>query len=213
MLIPFDYLFKKYRIKTPCVLHLGANSGQEAEAYHDQGIKRVIWVEAISRLYVKLAHHIQQFPGQIALLACVSDTDGKKVTFHEASNDGQSSSFLELGTHAQEHPSVTYVKSSEMWTARVDTLLKDLSISIPSGSFLNVDLQGAELLALCGMGELLWQFDYAYIEVNTRELYKGCPHVFAIDRYLAKYGFEGKEEKMTGSGWGDRLYVAERPEF
>ena len=57
------------------------------------------------------------------------------------------------------------------------------------------------------MGDLLTRFDYAYIEVNEKELYKGCPLVEEIDAYLWEYGFVGADKKMTSWGWGDKMYV------
>ena len=206
MLIPFDQLFRRYHIQTPGVLHLGANTGQEAEAYQKQGISQVIWIEAIPVVHAKLVNHLAAFPGQRALLACVSDTDGQEVIFHVASNQGQSSSFLEFGTHLTEHPTVHYVSEFKTKTIRVDTLLAEKNIQVGKDWFLNADLQGAELLAIRGMGDLLCQFRYAYIEVNERELYKGCPLTKDIDNYLRNFGFLPKETKMTGSGWGDRYY-------
>ena len=207
MLIPFDHLFRKYAVKTDQVLHLGANTGQEAEAYDEQGISRVIWVEALLEVWVKLRQHIVRFPGHTALLACLSDKDGEEVTFNVASNDSQSSSFLEFGTHSKEHPTVKFERIVEMTTVRLDTLLDRENIKIQMNGFLNADLQGAELLALKGMGDLLGRFRYAYIEVNEKELYQGCPLVGEIDDYLASFGFEGKEVKMTGAGWGDKFYM------
>ena len=209
MLIPFDQLFRRYDIRTPGVLHLGANLGQEAEAYDKQGIYRVIWVEALQSVCGLLRIAISKYPDQVALCACVSDTDGQAVTFNIASNQAQSSSFLEFGTHAQEHPTVKMIRSVPMQTSRVDTLLNahDFTKEITADWFLNVDLQGAELLALRGMGDLLHRFSYAYIEVNEKELYKGCPLVKEIDDYLAAFGFVGRETKMTGSGWGDKFYT------
>lgn len=206
MLIDFDYLFDKYHIKANGVLHLGANQGQEAEAYHRQGIERVIWVEALPDVYLKLVHNIARYKGNVAICACVSDKDDEKVIFNVANNEGQSSSLLELGTHAKEHPSVKYTSRFEVTTVRVDTLLARNNLVITQGWFLNIDLQGAELLALKGMGLLLHSFDYAYIEVNERELYKGCPLVVDIDNHLARYGFVGVETKMMNQGWGDKLY-------
>jgi hypothetical protein len=73
--------------------------------------------------------------------------------------------------------------------------------------FLNIDLQGAELKALKGMGEVLRQFKWAYLEVNKAELYKGCALVEDIDMYLLGYGFKRVETKWTGADWGDALYV------
>lgn len=208
MLIPFQELFARHHVSPIGVLHLGANEGQEASVYSKHGIDTVIWVEALPEVCAKLQHHIEQFPGQMALCACVSDVDGLEVQFHVANNQAQSSSFLEFGTHSKEHPSVRWVRHETMRTIRVDTLLlqKDL---VPQGDqwFLNVDLQGAELFALRGMGEMLRTFRWAYIEVNERELYKGCPLVGELDQFMVMNGFLGAEVRMTNFGWGDKLYV------
>jgi len=207
MLIPFDSLFKKYQIQAGGVLHLGANLGQEAHAYAQQGIRRVIWVEALPVIYFQLVRATVAYPGSTCLCACVSDRDGDEVTFHVANNGGQSSSILEFGTHLVEHPSVQYIRDEKMVTTRVDTLLKAKELSVGPDWFLNIDLQGAELLALKGMGDLIHRFRYAYIEVNVKALYQGCPMVREIDDYLRKFGLIGRETKMTGSGWGDRFYM------
>lgn len=208
MLIPFNLLFPRHRIKRNGVLHLGANTGQEAEAYARLGIRRVIWVEALPFVWNELFARVERYPGSVALLGCLSDVDGQDVTFNVANNGAQSSSFLELGTHAQEHPDVKYVQQVHLKTVRVDTLLRNHSLTVGPGWFLNVDLQGADLLALRGMGDLLHQFDHAYIEVNEKELYKGCALVGEVDEYLAQYGFSPKETKWHGkNGWGDRLYA------
>jgi FkbM family methyltransferase len=208
MLIPFDQLFQRYiKLPPPGALHLGANTGQEANTYFRLGIRSVIWVEAIPELFSQLRKNIQNYPGNVALQACVSDVDGKEVAFHVANNGGQSSSFLELGTHSKEHPSVKFVRDIKLTTSRVDSLLKDHGLEIGKGWFLNMDLQGAELLAMKGMGTLIKKFAYVYVEVNEKHLYKGCPLVGEIDAFLAPFGFKGVETKMTGSGWGDKFYV------
>jgi len=206
MLIPFDRLFAQHGIQTKGVLHLGANTGQEAEVYDALGIQKVVWVEALPDIHAKLQAHILPFPGQIALCACVSSVEGDIVTFRRANNEAQSSSFLEFGTHAKEHPTTKFIGQQAMRTQRVDALLQRASIKVEDGWFLNVDLQGAELLALVGMGELLRKFAHAYIEVNKAYLYKGCPLVEQIDDYLAKYGFVGVETLWTKHGWGDKYY-------
>lgn len=207
MLIPFDYLFMKYQIKSTGVLHLGAHWGEEGEAYAAAGVKTVIWIEALEDAFGRLAKHVKELPGSHhCIRACVSDTDGKEVTFNIASNQGQSSSIFKFGTHAKEHPTVKYIRKEKMITARVDSLLETWGLKVGPGWFLNADLQGAELLALKGMGDLLWRFDHAYIEVNDRELYQGCPLTPEIDDYLADFGLSGMEAKMTGAGWGDKYY-------
>jgi len=208
MLIDFGYLFREYSIRTNGVLHLGAHWGEEAAAYQARGIKQVIWVEALPQAFCRLKQNVADFPKMksTCLFACLSDKDGEKVTFNVASNMGQSSSFLKFGTHATEHPTVKYIDKIPMTTTRLDSLLNSLHLSVGPGWFLNIDLQGVELLALKGMGNLLKEFDYAYIEVNRKELYVGCALVDEVDAYLATFGFVGKESKWTGAGWGDKFY-------
>lgn len=208
MLIPFEELFPRHNVKPDGILHCGASTGQERETYHKLGIPTVIWVEAIPAVYLKLKSNLQHLPGQRALLACVSDKDGEVRKFNIANNDGQSSSLFEFGTHSKEHPTVKFTGSVEMKTRRVDTLLADYGIELKGQWLLNADLQGAELLAMKGMGDLLQNhFRWAYLEVNARELYKGCPLVGEIDQFMADNGFRGVEQHMTGAGWGDRFYV------
>lgn len=206
MLIPFHDLVRKYDIKLNDVLHIGANEGQEAEEYRRLGAHRVFWVEAIPEVHRKLLGHLRQFHNQRGLLACVSDTTGERVTFNIASNQGQSSSMLEFGTHATEHPNVSFTGKIELETITVEDLLRKNEIELKFGTFLNIDLQGAELLAMKGMSSLMKLVDYCYIEVNEKELYQGCPLVGEIDEWLLAHDFEGKESKITNWGWGDKFY-------
>jgi hypothetical protein len=61
---------------------------------------------------------------------------------------------------------------------------------------------------LRGMGDILHQFKWAYLEVNQQELYKGCALVEDIDMYMIGYGFRRAETKWCGNtGWGDALYI------
>lgn len=206
MITLLDTVLDKYDIRLSGVLHLGANTGQEAELYQRRGAKMVIWVEAIPAVYEKLVKRVERFPGHVPLLACLGDEDGKRVKFNVANNEGQSSSLFEFGTHQIEHPSVKFIDQIEMETVRPDTLLHRSHLAIGQNWFLHLDLQGAELLALKGMGELLWRFAWVYSEVNQKELYVGCPHVREIDNYLACFDFVGIETKMERHFWGDKLY-------
>jgi|SRR5687767_3839057 len=203
MLIPFSKLCERHNISPKGVLHVGASEGQEAEAYYQSGVERTMWIEAIPDIFNRLELNIKKYPEATAINACVTDEDFKTVEFNVSSNDGQSSSLLELGTHKIAHPSVHYTHKIEVVTRRIDTLLKGYDLT--GFDFLTIDLQGAELLALKGMGILIDGFKYAYIEVNREELYKGCAMVWEIDEYLKD--FERVETKFTDKGWGDALYI------
>lgn len=203
MLIDFNYLFDKYKINCTGLLHVGAHEGQEALAYNQLNIPRVVWIEANPEIFIRLYNHTAAMPNHHCLNYCISDKE-EEVEFHVSSNDGQSSSFLELGTHAIAHPDVTYVSSFKTTTKRLDQIPLDWG----GLNFLNMDIQGAELKALRGMGDKLKQFDYAYLEVNRDELYKGCGLEEQVTAYLGKFGFRVAERKMFDRwGWGDFLYV------
>ncbi len=203
MLIPFNSLTKKYRFQPQGVLHVGASEGQEANAYHNLKVNRVVWIEAIPRIFEILKKHIGRFHNQEAILACVSDK-AKKVKFNVANNGGQSSSLLEFGTHAVVHPEVKFNYQIDVETIRLDQMDYDFS----GLDFLNMDIQGAELMALEGMGKLLDQFNYVYLEINERELYKGCPLFPELNRWMKDQCFLFKEKKLCGNTfWGDAFWM------
>lgn len=122
-------------------------------------------------------------------------------------NEGQSSSMLEFGTHETQHPEVKVIATIETETVRADTLCAQNNIDLKDYDFLNIDVQGAELQVLKGMGEDLRKVNYAYIEVNQDELYKGCALLNEVEDYLFQYGLHRRELHMTNFGWGDAFYM------
>lgn len=137
----------------------------------------------------------------------IDDIDGRQVTFH-ITNNGQSSSILEFGTHSKHHPHVEVVQTQSMTTIRLDTLIDTNNIPIEELNFLNLDIQGVELRALKSIEKYLQHIHYIYTEVNTEYVYKDCNLVTEIDIYLSNYGFQRVCTKMCHNyGWGDALYI------
>lgn len=208
MLIPYATLKNEFGVDTDGVLHIGASTGQEAAAYYSNGIKRSIWVEAIPDVYDKLCVHLAQYPDAIPINACISDQDGQEKDFHISSNDGESSSLLEFAYHSIMHPDVTKVDTIQVITRRMDTILDQiLRTDLTNYPFLNIDLQGSELAALKSLGGHLRKVQYAYIEVNQKEVYKDCCQVEEIDDYLAKFGLHRAFTKWVDNAWGDAIYL------
>lgn len=204
-MIDFNTLWPKWGINPYGVLHVGANTGQEAEFYYNAGVKEVIWIEGHRPTFEKLQDHVKDIPGNICIQACVSDRYSETY-FNVANNDSQSSSLLELGHHKVIHPEVEFIDSIPVKTFRLDDLLKDFTIQ--GDWFLNIDIQGAELFALRGLGELLGKFKWVYSEVNMKEVYKGCATIIDIDAYLHSRGFLRKETgEWVADSWTDALYI------
>lgn len=208
-MIEFDYLVDKFKINTKGVLHIGSNTGQEAIAYKKHGIENVIWIEAIPEVYDKLVDYLRSVDcvsGSTCINACVGPVNGAKVIFHESNNESQSSSYLELGVHKELHPTVDYIRDIPMETFRIDYILAGLDMSVYK--LLNIDIQGAEMLALISMGDMLSNFNYAILEINKKETYKDCALVEDIDKYMEAYGFVRAETgQWVGDTWTDGFYI------
>ncbi len=189
------------------LIHVGANRGNEYPAYHVRTHGPLLYVEAIPdlaehvrrRLDPQRPHHVHQ--------AVVSDQAGETVTFHVSSNDGLSSSMLEPGRHAEIRPDITFEKSLELKTERLD----DLVAARPEWASYNVlvlDVQGAELKVLSGAPELLSRVDAVFAEVSSEPLYEGGCTFLEVTTLLADAGliFRAAEMKPE-TGWGDAFYT------
>lgn len=202
MLIDFRQLFPRHNIRPKGVLHVGANVGEEAPVYDELGIKKVLWIEANEQLIPQLRINVGKYKHKV-WHALAGDVEGLEVELHISNNAGQSSSILELGTHKIAHPEVHYVGSQVMKMIRLDQ-----RGCYGEYDFLNIDVQGAELKVLKGLGEYIEGFKWCYLEVNKAELYKGCALIEDIDFYLGSYGFKRVETKWCGNtNWGDALYI------
>lgn len=210
MLIDISYLFKKYKLDITGILHIGAHTCEELKKYQEIGIpeKNIIWIEGNTDLVKKIK---TDFPARQIYNELISNIDDSEVNFI-ITNNGESSSILELKEHLIEHPHIHEISRESRKTISVDTFIKKYHIDNDL-NFVNIDIQGAELLALKGMKKYLEKVDYLYLEVNIKELYEGCGLLKEIDDFLAQYKFSRKEINMTQYGWGDAFYIKENKEI
>lgn len=206
MLIPFSDILARYKLKPTGILHVGAWDGAEMEDYHREGIDRVLFIEAQEEIFSTLRGRIAPYPDARALHYCVSDKN-EEVQFHRTSN-GQSSSILELGTHKDTYPHIIVDKTTTMQAHTLAQIFLMEKIDISQYDFVNMDIQGAELRAIKGMGRLVEKIKAFYLEVNDQEVYKGCCLITELDEYLGRFGFDRVETKMVSNhGWGDAFYL------
>ena len=184
------------------VIHAGAHLAEEAPIYAGMGIENVVWIEAEYRAFNKIIQNGLP-PGQMVIHALVADEDGKEFVFNITNYDSMSSSVFEFGTHPNFSPDTKFISHIKLFASTLDRLVEVHNIS--GCNFLNMDLQGAELLALKGATKLLPELDYIYTEVNTEEVYVGCAKMNQLDEFLSD--FSRVETFMTPNGWGDALYV------
>lgn len=208
MLISLKKLCSDYNFIPKGVLHIGAHQAEELPLYMSLGIEKVIWIEACPEIFKTLKQIVSEFPKQKAYNYLISNVDGQEHNFY-ITNNGQSSSLLELGKHKTFHPEIHVTNVVVLKSKKGDTFIEDNKINMGDYNFLNLDIQGAELLALQGLKNNLEFIDYIYTEINTGEVYKNCAKVYEIDEFLKKYGFERVETSMTSWEWGDAFYIKE----
>lgn len=195
-------LSQVFNLPSMGVLHVGAHEAEEFDFYDALGWGPITWVEAQPSLVMKLRNRLDLERNRV-IQAAVWDKSGVELTFKISSNS-QSSSLLELGTHSDDYPMITYVEEISVCTTRLD----DVLTSDDSFEFINLDLQGAEGRALIGLGNLLSKVNFVYTEVNKQEVYVGCALIKDLDIYLRDRGFSRVATRWVPfRGWGDAFYV------
>lgn len=189
------------------VIHLGAHVGQEIPLYLSWGVP-VVWVEANAELIEQLCRNVGGNPGQTVVEAAISDKDGVYIPFYVASNGG-SSSILPMKTHRDRYPEVLVEREVIVRTSTLDGLMRWHFLAPDRYDFLNMDLQGAEGLAIAGMTEQLRHLRWIYTEVSLEELYEGSILIDEFSRRMSDSGFRLAAFRQTevGKGWGEALYV------
>ena len=163
------------------------------------GAHRFEELPLINRLFPAL-RHIYLFepqPGPLAALqrlasqdsrikvfaVAISDADGT-AQFNVASNDGESSSLLQLGSHRELFPEVTMHSTIEVPTRRLDSVLAERGLELPDAMI--IDVQGAEYLVLKTFTEsVLNRLRLIYTEVSTEAVYESAGLLSEVEALLS----------------------------
>ena len=217
MLIDIKNILNKFHIKPLGVIHLGAHKGEELKLYKKLNIKNILLYEANKKLinYLKFKSTIFNFifDMNIKIINKVI-YDKKSICKLNITSNSQSSSILDLGIHKELYPNI--VKEEEV-LVEGNTLDDEFSnfYNINNYNFLNIDIQGAELLALLGAQTILNKLDIIYTEIHYDYVYKNCALVSDIDNLLKKYNFvryytSDVKNKKNISVWGDAIYLKKK---
>jgi FkbM family methyltransferase len=197
-------ILKENNINITGVFHIGAHDCEELLFYNKMSLTQddIIWIDAINEKVIE-----SQNKGISNIYnAVITNKDDEDITFN-ISNNYQSSSVLDFGTHTEEHPWVFYINKINLKSITVDSFFKRNNIDCSKYNFWNIDIQGAELMALQGGIDSLKNVKVLYLEVNEKELYKNCPLINDIDLFLLNLNFKRILTIITQHGWGDALYI------
>ena len=165
------------------VIQIGAHYAEEYEGYVSQGIKDFVFFEPIKANFKKLEKILDGKPENILLYnLAIGNMDGMIKMYTETIHQGKSCSILKPHLHTEQYNRDLY-------------------------DHLHMDLQGYELEALKGAEESLKYIKTAIIEVYRVELFKDCPMIEDIVRYLMDRGFNLMEVFWRGNTWGDAKFT------
>jgi FkbM family methyltransferase len=156
--------------------------------------------------------NIEPYADRITLIeGAVCDYDGT-ITFYPINqqktrttwadgNPGASSLFKSNG----KYPIETYVQDEVITGChRLDTVMSERAIT--RADILWMDLQGAELLALKGLGTHVNQVKYVHTEVSYKEMYTGQVMFNDIHAFMLSNKFQLKNH-LSFAGWQeDAIY-------
>lgn len=208
MYITLPKLVEKYGLagKIKGIIHVGAHTGEEAEAYQECGVKKVVWVEpcqpALAALHMKIVQD-----GNSIILGCAFgeriETDVMRVA---PANTGMSNSLLSPHLHMTQFPDIVFNQTEVVMVFPMDTFA---FLQVGRYNFLNMDVQGFEDRVLRGGKRTLQHIDYVYTEVNRAEVYRDCAKIEELDKML--HEFERVETFWCDGGqqgdWGDAFYI------
>lgn len=192
------------------ILHIGAHHGEEIEEYASCGVQSVCWFEANPHCMLELEENTKNHTNVQQSYYCnvLSDKNDEEVVFN-VTNNGQSSSMLELGTHLYHCPQIQVITKLNLYSKRIDYFLNEIDFT--KFDFVTLDVQGGELKVLKGFGEIFNNFPNIkgiYTEINFEQVYVGAPHVNELDEYLSKFNFKRvKSFKFDVHPWGDAFYL------
>ena len=186
-------------VKPKGVIHVGANTCQELTLYLEHEIENRLWIEPNTNL---------EFPnGETIIHAAISDKIKANDSMYLANNNGESSSLLTPKKHLQLYENIGFNQNVlNCSTTTLENLIGNFLGQIENINYLVLDIQGAELKALQGLGKFVNYFDVIITEAYTEELYQDCGKLDEIEALLSSYKLIEFAEEV-GKGWGDAAFV------
>ena len=197
--IPF--LIKKFDIKVNGILHVGAHKCEEYNTYQNI-TSNILWIEA----FPELVEECKKIYPEINIInSVVSDKDNDTIEFFISSNS-KCSSIMDFDYHKELYPEIIMNSKITLQTKKIITLYRENGINDKSYNLLVIDIQGAELMALNGMENLINSFDAVYVEVAEKALYKGGCTLEDLDIFFIKNKFSRKYLMLLNE-YGNAFYI------
>jgi FkbM family methyltransferase len=201
------------------VIHVGAHMGEEVEFYLRVGFKKIVLIEAHPDCCRKMKEKFKDNPEVSIHNFAIADAKGKiELHLHTSrSGDTEPASILQMKKLKEIVHTLNTKSTIEVDSITLDEFVADAGFSFDEISFMNIDIQGAELIALAGAKRLLKSLGAIICEVALIELYHGGAMEKDIDELLENSGFKKTkaiyhtlyDKNSTFPAWGECLFVRE----
>jgi FkbM family methyltransferase len=206
------YHLRQEGLRPSLIVHVGSHEGQEIQQYLDLKPDQLVFVEADPKTFFNLekniSKHRQNTDTQIFWVnALVNSSNEERVNFYRYSNDGLSSSIYRSTELLEKTWAVINLQETgevlSLPSRTLKSVLNSINVKIGENSILILDVQGAELNALMGLGDTLKDFRFLEVEVSKNQYYEGAPLFDKINEYLISFDFK----KVSDVPWhGDIVY-------
>jgi FkbM family methyltransferase len=207
-----DKVIKPEDVKV--ILDVGSLHAREAVEFSKKFVNsRVFSFECHPQSYLNCVETTKDHPRCTVVNKAINNYDGtctffpidptRTVTTHTDGNPGASSLFKAAGTY--DHIEKYVQDEIKVPCMRLDTWAKENAIT--QVDLIWMDLQGAELLALQGMGELLKTVKVIHTEVEINPMYTNQALHKDIDAFLKLNGFMYVWGNLGAEFGTDVIYV------
>ena len=169
------------------IIDIGANNGQWIADVRRRGYKgRALCIEPLRKNYIKLKS--SNFHNTTTLNCAVGNTNGY-IYINNASNDGLSSSILELNSyHKDAAPSIKFIGKEKVKIYKLSNILET---NTSKKMFVKIDTQGYEFEVLKSINKNIFNDIYAFeIEANLVSTYKNLTLIEDVIKFLRNRGYK-----------------------
>lgn len=172
------------RVNSPVIFDIGSNIGTWTL------LAKAIFPKSTIYAFEPLKPHIQAFNkntrglNEVYLHECCIGNENALAIIN-ISSFSDSSSLLEPTPLEYEYFNIKKIGEEKVDVKRLEDLIRENIISMPD--VIKLDIQGFELEALKGMGDLLHQVKYILCEVSFKKLYQNQALFLDIANYLEAF--------------------------
>ncbi len=210
----FAHHMDKARIKV--AFEIGIRDARDAVAIRDfYGVPQVYCMECNPEA-VNLCRKTLEGEDDISLIEKAAWRESGPLTFYpvvksyrdgnEEWNIGASSCFPESGDYVHREKFIQEEITVE--AVRLEELCRELSV--PIIDLICMDVQGAALQVLQGLGEKLKDTSYIITELEVSPVYEGQSLFPEVAEYLRGHGFQEAARDMQFPEYGDFLFINEK---